>query len=68
MDIPRLPIIIVYGGPPPPLQDRRLGTQFVTPILENKVFNTRSSRVGWLTAYGVLISSDGTDWPPTVDI
>ena len=38
--------------------------QFVTPMLENKVFNIRSSRVARLAAYGV--STTGFNWPPTV--
>ena len=51
----------LYGGTPP-LQEMKFSVQFVAPILENKVFNTRSSRVVLLTAYGLLTT---IDWPPT---
>ena len=54
---------MLYGGLLLLLQERIAAVQFVTPILENKVFNTRSNLVARLTAYGVLTT---IDWPPTV--
>ena len=54
----------VYGGTPP-FQESTQGVQVVIFFLENKVFNTRSSRVARLTAYGESTSSCWS-WPRTV--